>query len=430
MKGYATVNVRQYSPDSRVGNFRQQFMYGQLDYYLRCSDLSEDTVYTQIHYPLAQHPSTIRDGAVTTDPDTWSDSQVSQPSLDDGLRYSYGRFGTRYGQLDSHSGAIIRTTDLSVSNDGYTRAINFSGAGDIYRLGHDSTGWVSLEKLSVPSNDVYVYTYNIFSSASPPMFSYKNSVNTDVSIRLANFINSIDQSSLALTLDGVSKSVSVVPFIGGLGGVDVTWTNDTEFDYNAQVNVVWTFTDDAVPSNPFTISYWFRAVKDYIGPRISGLAPADNAVDISVSTCVQFDVRDYEVGVNLDTFELYINNIHIVNDDITFTELSTGDGYRVYYCPSDSFLYGDEIPVSVYVEDSSEEKNYLFHVYSFITESSLAPVFLDSEPAACRKYKPITVDVEADIVDGGHGLDGNSIILHVDDEAVVFRKLPIIYRED
>ena len=430
MKDYATVSVRQYLPDSNYSNLRQEFIRGKIDYYLRCSELSKISEYIQTHYTLAQNPSSIRDGLLTADGDAWSDSPINQPSLDDALRYSYGRFGTRYGRLDNYHGAVIRTESFTVSNDGYIREKIFTGTGDINYLESDTTGWVSIYKLELPSNDVYVYTYNIFSFASPSMFSYKNSVNTDVSIRLANFINSIDQSSLALTLNGESKTVSVVPFIGGLGGVDVTWSNDIDFDYNSQIDVVWTFTDDAVPANQFTISYWFRTVKDYIGPRISGLSPADNASDILVSTCVQFDIRDYEVGINLDTFELYINNIHIINDDITFSELSTGDGYRVYYCPAENFLYGDEIPVSIYVEDSSDEANYLFHVYSFTTENSLAPIFLDSEPMACRKYKPINVDVEVDIVDGGHGLDENSIILHVDDEAIVFRRLPIIYRED
>lgn len=430
MKDYATVSVRQYSPDSHEGNFRQKFMYGELDYYLRCSDLSAVIEYTQIHYLLAQHPATVREGLLTVDGEVWSDSPTNQPGLDDSLRYSYGRFGTRYGRLDRYSGAVIRTTDFSVTNDGYTSLIDFSGSGYIYRLAHDGSGWVVLEKLSVPSNDVYLYTYNIFSSATPPMFSYKNAVNTDVSIRLSNFINIIDQESFTLTLDGVSKPVAVVPFTGGLGGVDVTWSNDFEFNYNSQVNVVWTFTDDAVPANSFNIAYWFRTVKDYIGPRISNMSPDDDSVDVSVSKCIRFDIRDYEVGINLDTFELYVNNVHVVNESITFTELSTGDGYSVYYCPTEPFLYGDEVPVSVYVEDLSDESNYLFHVYSFSTKSSNAPRFIDSEPMACRKYKPITVDVEVDIVDGGHGLDGDSIVLHVDDEAVVFRKLPIIYRED
>lgn len=430
MKDYAIVYVRQYSPDSNDGTLRQQVLAEDTDYYLRTSDLSASVEYTQTHYPLARHPKTLRDGVLTDDGEEWADSPTNQPALDDSLRYSYGRFGTRYGHLDSYSGAIIRIQNFTVANYGHSRTKTFDGVGDLYRLHNDSTGWVTIPKFSLPSNYDYVYVYDIFSSASPPMFSYKNPVSTNVSIRLANFINNIDQSSLGLTLDGESKSVTVTPFSGGLGGVDVVWTNDQYFNYDQQVEVVWTFTDDAVPANSFEISYWFRTVQDYVGPRISGLSPADDDTDVSVTVCVQFDLRDYESSLNIDTLELYINNKHIQNSEITLTELSTGDGYRVYYCPPEPFLYGDEVPVSVYVEDSSEEQNYLFYVYSFVTESSLSPTVVSTEPMACRKYKPIDVDVEADLVDGGHGLDGNSIILHVDDEAVLFRKLPIIYRED
>lgn len=430
MKDYAVVYVRQYAPDSREGSLRQEVLFSDLDYYLRSQNFSESGEYNQIFFRLAQNPSTIRDGLLTDDGEAWSDSPTNQPSLDDGLRYSYGRFGTRYGRLDSYSGLVVRTTDFSTYNEGGVRFKGFNGSGDVYYLESDTSGLVQVQETTVPSNFEYVYTYNIFSSASPPMFSYKNPVSTNVSIRLANFINNIDQSSLGLTLDGESKSVTVTPFSGGLGGVDVVWTNDQYFNYDQQVEVVWTFTDDAVPANSFEISYWFRTVQDYVGPRISGLSPADDDTDVSVTVCVQFDLRDYESNLNIDTLELYINNKHIQNSELTLTELSMGDGYRAYYCPPEPFLYGDEVPVSVYVEDSSEEQNYLFYVYSFVTESSLSPTVVSTEPMACRKYKPIDADVEADLVDGGHGLDGNSIILHVDDEAVLFRKLPIIYRED
>lgn len=428
MKGFSTVNVRQYLPEDRSGDLRQKFTSEDTESQIICNDLSKVSTLNQTHYQIIQNPTSIRDGLETDDGENWSDSPTNQPSLDDSLRYSYGRFGTRYGSLDGYSGAIIRTRNFLVSNDGATRAKFFSGEKKINHLRHDSTGWSTIKKLSLPTNEVTINTYNIFTYASPPMFSYKNPVSTDVSIRLANFINNIDSTSIALTLNGESKTVSTTPFVGGLGGVDATWTNDTYFNYNEQVDVVWTFTDDAIPVNLFTISYWFRTVKDHIGPRISSISPADDATNTSVGTCIQFDVRDFEIGVSLDSFELYVNNVRVINSDITFSELSTGDGYSVSFCPAENFLYGDEIPVSVYVEDSSDDSNYLFHVYSFTTESSLAPTFIDSSPVACRKYKPINVDVEVDVVDGGHGLDEDSIILHVDGEAVVFRKLPIIYR--
>lgn len=430
MKGYAVVYVRQYGPDSREGGLRQKSLSYDLDYYLRNSDLSKYVEYNQTHYPLAQSPSTIREGVLTDDGEDWSDSPTNQPDLDDSLRYSYGRFGTRYGKLDSYSGAIIRTQSFLVDNEGASRSKGFYGTGDLYRLNNDTSGWFQLQKFGLPSNYEYVYTYDIFSYSSPVMFSYKNPVNTDVSIRLSNFINSVDAGSVQLFLGGEEKNLTTSTFTGGLGGVDAIWSNDENFDYNEQIDVLWTFTDDAVPANSFEISYWFRTVNDYIGPRISNLSPEDDSIDISVSSCVQFDIRDYEKGINLDTLEIYVNNVLALDTYITTTELSTGDGYRVIYCPPEDFLYGDEVPVSIYVEDNSDEVNYLFHVYSFTTEESSPPEVISTEPVACRKYKSISVNVEADIVDGGHGLDGDTIILHVDNEVVVFRKLPIIYRED
>jgi hypothetical protein len=268
--------------------------------------------------------------------------------------------------------------------------------------------------------------------ASPEPFSYRNPVDVDVSIRLSNYVNPLNSGTVTLYLEGEEKqNLTITPFYAGLGGFDALWTNNKEFDYDTQIDVEWRVFDEASPANEFVMRYWFKTVPDLTGPRISSMSPADNATGVSVDSCVQFVIRDYEETVNIDTLELYVNNQLAESPELVVTPVSTSDGYTVRYCPEKDFLYGDEVPVSVYVEDTSVSSNYLFHTYSFTTETSSAPRVVNTDPTACRKYKPTTQDVEVDIVDGGHGLDEDSVLFSVDDRVVPNpRKLPIIYRED
>jgi hypothetical protein len=186
--------------------------------------------------------------------------------------------------------------------------------------------------------------------------------------------------------------------------------------------------DTAVPPNQITIKYWFRTLKDLVGPRISNVYPVDNTVDVDVDTCISFDILDFEMGVNINSLELYINNVEIPQASMTIDELNKG--YSISYCTTTSYLYGDVIPVSVYVEDSSPDKNSLFHVFSFTTKESDKPLFIDSTPREFSDNVTIETDVGVVVSDGGSGINPDSTFIEIDgvkqEEAT---RLPIIYRQ-
>lgn len=370
----------------------------------------------------------------TENADDWVDGPVLSPSLSNRLRFGYGRYGvSRYGNNDRYAGTMISTVDPAVYGEYVGQDIEFNNSMCIQdRNVSDISSDFLMEETEQVTGDVTVYQYDFIMSASPVPFSYRNPVDSDVSIRLSNYIYPLSSGTVTLFLDDAREEpLEVVPFYVGLGGFDATWYNDREFGYDTQVNVEWRVFDTVSPTpNEIVINYWFRTVTDTIGPRVVDMSPEDNEVDVSVDTCVLFTLRDYETGVNVDTLELYVNNRLVPLSDLTITVASTEDGYVFRYCPETPFMYGDEIPVSIYVEDLADMPNEVFHVYSFTTEHSNPPVVLGSEPMPCRKYKPITTDVEVDIVDGGHGLDEDTIVFGVDDDVVQYRKLPIIYRED
>lgn len=369
----------------------------------------------------------------TTEPDTqWSDSPTNASGLSDSLRFAYGRFGTRYRKLDNYVGVVIHNMDFSHSGDYLTQNHEFNNYSVVRHLESEVSSDLLVENFDMPTSDVTVSQYDFILLASPEPFSYRNSISSDVSIRLSNYTYPLNSGTISLYLDGEQKtSLEVIPFYSGLGGFDAVWYNTQSFDYSEQIDVEWRVFDGDSPPNEFVFKYWFKTVPDNIGPRLSNTSPEDDEVNVEIDTCIEFTLRDYERGVNLNTLEMYVNNQPVLISDMTVTELSTSDGYDFIYCPTEPFLFGDEIPVSIYVEDLADESNYLFSVYSFTTGPSLSPVVIDTNPRACRKFKPITTDVEVDVVGGGHGIDEDSILFSVDDKVVSNpRKLPIIYREE
>jgi len=394
-----------------------------------------DGIYKVAHLEDVLNPKPI-EGAEstyykTTDPQKWSDSPTLSPSLLDSERYAYGRYGSRYKKLDDYVGVVISCRYFSFEGDYTIREESYEGSNKLKHLDNQVASTVFSRDDSTVEGTVEVSQVNFSSLASPVPYSYHNAINSDVSVRLSNYTYPLNSGTATLYLDGEEKELSVSPFYTGAGGFDAIWTNDKVFDYNHQVNVSWVFYDTAPVPNKIELNYWFKTLEDLIGPRISNISPADNEINVSVSSCISFDLRDYEHTVNLDTLEFFVNNQQVDYSDLVVTELSYGDGYNILYCPSEDFLYGDEIAVSIYVEDTSDFNNYLFHVFTFSTESSNKPEIIETYPKSCRKYLPTDVDVEAFVVDGGHGLDEDNVIFSIDDKVVVdIRKLPIIYREE
>jgi hypothetical protein len=159
-------------------------------------------------------------------------------------------------------------------------------------------------------------------------------------------------------------------------------------------------------------------VEDVAGPRVTNVFPDDQAAGIPINTFIQFDVTDFETGVDINSLVLYVNNVRVI-DGITGTIESTlsldEKGYTVKYTPSSPFLYGDLIPVAMFINDSSANSNERFFSYSFTTEESLAPILLRRQPSACAVDIPVGSRVLVDVIDGGHGIDKDSVVVSVDD---------------
>ncbi len=453
----AVIHIEQYDGGSSQGTVRNSILSTSSIGTVRNSLFSVTSELVFTHLPQVSNPDS-RPGAPgwnTEDEDDWSDSPTRQPNLLYRYRFGFGRDrielfdmgydgdtntlggdGARWGDLDANSGVLMFERTYPVSSEGSVRQINLSSQGDIQEKDLTVTTEKSITHIPGVEGEVDIELFPYVITALPEPFSRRNPIDTDVFIRVSNFSFPIASGTLTLYIDDVLRTpIQVHEFFGGLGGFDVTWINNQEFDYDATVIVRLEFDDTDIPSNSTVIEYPFYTVPDLAPPRALNLVPSDGAVNVSVNGPIRLELVDFEGGVDISSLVLYVNNVRItdgINGDLEVTELENNGGYLVEYTPLEPFLYGDLIPVSVFVRDDSVNSNELFFSYSFTTEESLAPRLLNLSPQSCMVEVPTQTTIQADVVDGGHGLDTESIVFTVEEieRGSTINLIPIVHRDE
>jgi hypothetical protein len=199
------------------------------------------------------------------------------------------------------------------------------------------------------------------------------------------------------------------------------------------VRVTWEFSDTDAPANQIVIDYPFYTTPDLIKPRIRNLVPSNRETDVPIAGPLQFELVDFEQDVDITTLKLYVNNILVtdgIDGVVEITRLVAENGYSVKYTPNEPWLYGDLIPVAVFVQDTSIHDNELFFAYSFTTVESLPPRMINLAPDACELNVSTRSDVKMTIIDGGHGLDKDSIKLSVEETDVIISLEPVVHRDN
>jgi len=472
----SVTTITQFDSEPSGGFLRSDIFGGTGDADVLISNFSLDSNVTQQHLPDVSQPaaSSIAGGHPTRVPegDYWADSPKNRP-IDILYRHRYGwgrdkeelypqpglntlasgASGQRWGKLDDNSGVIAYEREWpSVSEATIWQMGSFlengpgaedntyymSWAGSVLQFSIDPLleSSADLKQLPEVTGETTLKVSNFLLDASPRPHSIKNPIDTDIFIRLGNFVDPFDEDSFVLYIDEVEQPTLLVEgFTGGNGGFNVTWTNTTQFRYDARVNVRWEFRDTSIPSNLYGISYPFYTVQDLAGPRISGLVPPHDATDIPIRTTLQFEVEDFENGIDISTLVMYVNNVKVVDGEtgtLQTIQYQNLKGYTVRYTHNEPWLYGDLIPVAIFIQDTSKNDNETFFSYSFTTEGSIAPALINLKPLECTVAVPVGTHVRLDIIDGGHGLDKDSIVLSVDgvergDQVIL---IPILHRED
>lgn len=456
----AIVRISQFDIEGGGGSLRQTPAALSNKGNVRNLQAGISSDFTQIHLPAISNPfprPTAPGGWPTENEQDWSDSPTAQPLLLYRHRFGWGRDrkeifpqpnrnldaitlgndGQRWGHLDGDSGLLMYEDIYARSDSGRIQEFAVKGVGRVLQTVLSfSNSLRSIRQLGEIEGETDLKQFPFLLLAVPEPFSEKNPVDSDVFIRLSNFATPLASGTITLYLDDVLQSeLTIEEFFGGLGGFDVTWSNSFQFDYDAQVDVRWDFRDSDVPSNRFIIEYPFYTVKDLAGPRISNLVPGDETSNFPINGTIQFDVEDFENDVNIDSLVLYVNGVRVV-DGVTGTldlvRFDNEKGYTVKYTPDEPFLYGDLIPVAIFISDTSINNNETFFTYSFTTSESIAPRLINIRPLPCATDVPVGTDISVDIIDGGHGFEVDSIVFTVNEVERTGSLLiiPVVHRDD
>jgi hypothetical protein len=299
------------------------------------------------------------------------------------------------------------------------------------------TYWVSGIAYDYLWTQVSLNQFVFVEDAIPKFWSEKNPIDTNIWIRLRPYASDLDGASLKFYVKEVSYvgdtgyidraaqcTVTTFDAGGGIDGLDILYNPTQDFHHDAIV-YVYIEVYDAL-GNYIYLDYWFKIIPDYRFPYLDNLNPSVEQTDVPVDSNVYFEIKDYGVGVNINSLEMYVNGKLVTP---TTNKINIRH-YEVTYNPTVDFYYNKEITISVRVEDLSEFKNTLIDSYRFYTIVSSDILFTGFDPRVCKRGFPRFQDVEFLVLGDGSGVDKNTIRVQIRNQDVndKIKILPVIYR--
>ncbi len=275
--------------------------------------------------------------------------------------------------------------------------------------------------------------------AIPIFWSEKNPIDTDIWIRLRPFAYDLDSSTFKFMVKEVSYAgntgyrdwtsyCTITAFDAGAGiyGLDVLCEPPADFHHNATVYIHIEVYDEAPAPNYIYIDYWFTIIPDYRFPYLDNLNPSREQSEVVADTNIFFEVKDMGTGVDIDSFELFINSRKVTPSIRKISD----QHYNVLYEPTSDFYYNKDVTVSVKVSDSSENVNTLVDSYRFSIVESSDVSFVPLEPKVCKRGFPRFQDVSLLVLGEGSGVDLSTlrVQIHQYDVRDKIKILPVIYR--
>lgn len=351
----------------------------------------------------------------------------------------------------------FRITTNVTSLLGFMSYSNVEDTGELPRtsITHpDESGEVQFSQMKMGSHSYWVngvysdslWTYvkiNQFvfvEEAIPSFWSEKNSIDTNIWIRLRPFAFSLNVNSLKFYIREVSylgdtgyvdytEFATLKTFDAGssLTGIEVDVNIDNNFLHNSRVFVRIEVYDIASVPNFIYTEYWFDVIPDYKTPYLTNLLPDREADMVSVNSTISFDVRDDGSGVDIDSLECFLNS-RLMTPDTLNIEMLSRFHYRITHTPAENLYFNKSYKVTVKVNDISEYNNRMNDSYIFYTVPSNGVMITDKKPSPCKRGMSRFEDVSFKLLAHGHGIDTETLRVQVFNKDVHPRVLPIIYR--
>lgn len=247
-------------------------------------------------------------------------------------------------------------------------------------------------------------------------------------------LTSSDRADISLIDSGTDQTGGNVNVSGDQSEYRFVYTPPFTWNYNERVVVVISGSDlpPTVDGNPFFcegsdtntfigditfkvlnfdgISASISGVADTTPPYISDASPAQGSNGNDVFTSVELKVADDITGVDLDTVQIDIGGIAVVESGtaVTGETTITGDSseYTFVYSPNNAFDYGDTVTVSADAYDkSSDGPNLLSDSYtlSFVSDNTLS--IENFSPGVGTTPVTSGTKLSVDLIDSTYGID-------------------------
>lgn len=295
--------------------------------------------------------------------------------------------------------------------------------------------------LSTAHIDTTILDQFVFiSEARPPFWSYKNSTDTDLWLRLRPFATSLDPNTLVIKIREVSYAgdtgwiditsegaITLFDAGGGLDGLEFLWYDTPPFHNNGLVYVNVEVYDTSPIPNKVIVDYWFKVIPDFKAPYLLNLYPAIEAFNIPVDTVISFGIHDDGAGVDMDSLEMLVNYAGVVPDIVKISD----NQYNILYTPPIPFDYGDTVSVEISITDISDNDNILYDSWRFYTNTSSEP-WIDTDnfyPGRCIKGLPRNHrGINFQVYGIADGVEEDSIEVYIGGPRRDVTITPIVYR--
>ncbi|MBN2012384.1 carboxypeptidase regulatory-like domain-containing protein [candidate division KSB1 bacterium] len=200
-------------------------------------------------------------------------------------------------------------------------------------------------------------------------------ITDSVAVHLADLQSGVDLQSIKMRINGRS----VRPMINGfVYDYQLMYKPATPFSYGDSVTVEIDAADLAdTPNIMPTEKYVFYPETDVQPPVIRFISPGDSAVEVPVTSSLQFEITDTQSGVDAGSIQLRVNN-EIVQPNIAGTPKYT----TVEWKPENRFAYNQQIRISANAADLIVPPNKSDAEFIFWTRvDTIAPYIVDMQPA-------------------------------------------------
>lgn len=265
--------------------------------------------------------------------------------------------------------------------------------------------------------------YEFLTFAFPKPYSIKNSVDTNITIRLIGFGSvPLNAETLEVKINGfdVTSDILVTPFTGGL---QLEYNPPVSFDYASIVSVFISIQDTEAVPRTITTSYYFEVVGDYKKPTISNVYPPPLSIGNLTDTVIYVTIKDNETKINKDSVVLYVAGVKV---PVIIGDLSESE-VKISYFPEYLLPYSGNIFATIMASDLAG--NRIVYTWNFRIKESPGVLFTHMSPEVCDVLVPIDSKVCAEVFGKEAGVNRNSIEVSMFQQDVEFALKPKVLRE-